>query len=59
MVRCLATAIQTGPSGAGADLGGLGGDVGMQEEPATVRTLLFSHDKLYAADGKNYITLIP
>ena len=64
---CLAQAIQTvrvyvvvfdmanassqGPTGEGADLGGMGGGAAsLEHEPATVRKLLFKGGKLYAGD---------
>merc|ERR1719474_2118245 len=48
---CLAKAIQTGPTGEGADLGGMGGGAAsLEHEPTTVRKLLFKGGKLYAGD---------
>ena len=40
-----------GPTGEGADLGGMGGGAAsLEQEPATVRKLLFKGGKLYAGD---------
>ena len=40
--QCLATAIQTGPTGAGADLGGMGGGAAsLEHEPVTVRSTIY------------------
>ena len=48
---CLNTALQTGPTGAGADFGGLGGlPASLEKEVVTVRKILFWRDKLYAGD---------
>eukprot|EP00090_Calanus_glacialis_P046340 TRINITY_DN9061_c0_g1_i1.p1 TRINITY_DN9061_c0_g1~~TRINITY_DN9061_c0_g1_i1.p1 ORF type:complete len:327 (-),score=79.05 TRINITY_DN9061_c0_g1_i1:52-1032(-) len=48
---CMKTALQTGPTGEGADLGGMGGGAAsLEQEPATVRKLLFKGGKLYAGD---------
>ena len=40
-----------GPTGQGADLGGMGGGAAsLEHEPTTIRKLLFSNGKLYAGD---------
>jgi len=49
--RLIATAIQTGPTGEGADLGGMGGGAAsLEHEPVTVRKLLFKDGVLWAGD---------
>ena len=48
---CLMTARQTGPSGAGADMGAMGGlPASLEGEVVTVRKIVFWRDKLYAGD---------
>ena len=47
---CLRTALQTGPTGAGADLGGGGLAASLEHELVTVRKLVFSSPWLYAGD---------
>lgn len=48
---CLMTATQTGPTGAGADMGGMGGlPASLDQEVVTVRKIVAWRDKLYAAD---------
>ena len=48
---CLMTALQTGPSGAGADMGAMGGlPASLDQEVVTVRKIVFWRDKLYAGD---------
>ena len=45
------TALQTGPTGAGADMGAMGGlPASLEGELVTVRKIVFWGDKLYAAD---------
>ena len=40
-----------GPTGEGAELGGMGGGAAsLEHEPATVRRLVFRHGKLWAGD---------
>ena len=46
---CLMVALQTGPTGAGADMGG-GLPASLEHELVTVRKLVFSSPWLYAAD---------
>ena len=49
--RLLNTTIQTGPTGAGADLGGMGGDAAsLEHEPATVRKIVFRDGSVWAGD---------
>jgi len=48
---CMRTALQTGPTGAGADLGDMGGGAAsLEHEVVTVRKLVFRGGKLYAGD---------
>merc|ERR1711936_389490 len=47
---CLRTALQTGPTGAGADLAGGGLAASLEHELVTVRKLVFSSPWLYAGD---------
>jgi len=48
---CIKSCIQTGPTGEGADFGGLGGGTAsLEHEPTTVRKLVFQGGKLYAGD---------
>ena len=48
---CLRTALQTGPSGEGADMAAMGGlSASLAGEVVTVRKIVFWRDKLYAGD---------
>ena len=48
---CLMTALQTGPTGEGAEMGAMGGlPASLEKEVVTVRKILFWRDKLYAGD---------